>query len=48
MKDASLRGNLAEQVLKELPGQVMGYMAAIGFNLEVEKIDPNEVATNMV
>ena len=48
MKDARLRGNLAEQVLKELPGQVCGYMACIGFNLEVEKIDPNEIAENMV
>ena len=48
MKDASLRGNLAEQVLKELPGQVCGYMSCMGYQLEVERVDPEEVATNMV
>ena len=31
-REAMVRGNLAEEVLKEVPGQVCSYMERIGFN----------------
>ena len=36
-KDAMLRGNIGEQVLKEIPEQICGYMRAVNFELEVSK-----------
>ena len=36
-KDAIRRGNIPQQILKEIPEQVCGYMRSVNYELEVPK-----------